>query len=49
MKFICDKTTLSEAVNNVSPAVSAKSSMAALECVLLRCTGSVLSVIGYNL
>lgn len=49
MKFICDKTTLSEAVNNVSPAVSAKSSMAALECVLLRCTGSGLSVIGYNL
>ena len=49
MKFVCDKATLAEAVNNVSPAVSAKSTMMALECVLLRCTGSVLSVIGYNL
>ncbi|MGI5894615.1 MAG: DNA polymerase III subunit beta [Candidatus Merdivicinus sp.] len=49
MKFICDKTILCEAVNNVSPAVSAKSTLMALECILLRCRNGQLSVIGYNL
>lgn len=49
MKFTCDKLTLCEAVNNVSPAVSGKSTMMALECVLLKCKNNKLSVIGYNL
>lgn len=49
MKFTCDKVTLCEAVNNVSPAVSGKSTMMALECVLLKCHDNILSVIGYNL
>ncbi len=49
MKFHCDKATLCEAVNHVAPAVSAKSTVMSLECVLLRCRGGRLSVIGYNL
>ena len=48
MKFICDKAALCEAVNSVSPAVSAKSTLVALECILLRVKGSVLTVVGYN-
>ncbi|MBR6791455.1 MAG: DNA polymerase III subunit beta [Oscillospiraceae bacterium] len=49
MKFTCDKAALSEAVIAVSPAVSQKSTLMALECVLLRCKSGHLSVIGYNL
>ena len=49
MKFTCDKAALSEAVIAVSPAVSQKSTLLALECVLLRCKSGHLSVIGYNL
>ena len=49
MYFSCEKSVLCEAVNNVSPAVSAKSTLMALECVLLRCRGNQLMVIGYNL
>lgn len=49
MKFTCDKTALSEAVTSVSPAVSQKSTLLALECILLRCKNDLLSVIGYNL
>ena len=49
MYFSCEKSVLCEAVNNVSPAVSAKSTLMALECVLLRCRGNRLMVIGYNL
>ena len=49
MKFTCDKAALSEAVIAVSPAVSQKSTLMALECVLLRCKNNKLSVIGYNL
>ena len=49
MKFTCDKLTLCEAINNVSPAVSGKSTMMALECILLKCKNNKLSVIGYNL
>lgn len=49
MKFICDKAALSEAVTSVSPAVSQKSTLLALECILLRCKNDQLSVIGYNL
>lgn len=49
MNFSCEKTVLCEAVNNVSPAVSAKSTLMALECVLLRCRSGKLTVAGYNL
>ena len=49
MNFSCEKAVLCEAVNNVSPAVSAKSTLMALECVLLRCKSGRLTVIGYNL
>ena len=49
MNFTCEKSVLCEAVNNVSPAVSAKSTLMALECVLLRCRGGKLTVAGYNL
>ena len=49
MNFSCEKPVLCEAVNNVSPAVSAKSTLMALECVLLRCKSGRLTVIGYNL
>ena len=49
MKFSCEKATLCESVNNALPAVSAKSTLMALECILLRCTPDSLSVIGYNL
>ena len=48
MKFSCDKAGLSEAVNSVLPAVSAKSTLAALECILLSVKGDTLSVVGYN-
>ena len=48
MKFSCDKAGLSEAVNSVLPAVSAKSTMAALECILLRVKKETLTVVGYN-
>ena len=48
MKFSCDKAGLSEAVNSVLPAVSAKSTMAALECILLRVKKDTLTVVGYN-
>ena len=48
MKFTCDKAALCEAVNSVSPAVSAKSTLVALECILLSVKGTVLTVVGYN-
>lgn len=49
MKFICDQAALAEAVMSVSPVVSQKSTVLALQCLLLRCKGSVLSIVGYNL
>jgi len=48
MRFVCEKAALSEAVNSVSPAVSAKSTLAALECILLTVKGETLTVVGYN-
>lgn len=48
MKFTCDKAALSEAVNSVSPAVSAKSTLVALECILLSVKNGILTVVGYN-
>lgn len=49
MKFSCDKSTLCEAINNVLPAVTSKTSLLALEGILIRCKGSELSLTGYNL
>lgn len=49
MKFTCNKKDLCEAVNNVLPAVSSKSSLVALEGILLECKSSGLSLTGYNL
>ena len=49
MQFTCEKAAFCEAVSSVSPAVSQKSTLLALECILLRCRGNLLSVIGYNL
>ncbi len=49
MKFTCDKLTLCDAINNVSPVVFGKSTIMALECILLKCKENKLSVIGYNL
>lgn len=49
MKFTCDKQNLSEAINNVLPAVSSKSTLIALEGILMNCHGKELSLTGYNL
>ncbi|MDF2567493.1 MAG: dnaN, partial [Oscillospiraceae bacterium] len=49
MKFTCDKKKLSEAVFNVSLAVSAKSTLVALEGILLVCEDNTLTLTGYNL
>lgn len=49
MKFICNKNLLNEAINNVIPAVSSKSTLLALEGVLLVCENNTLSITGYNL
>ena len=48
MRFTCDKAALSEAVSSVTPAVSAKSTLVALECILLSVSGGTLSTVGYN-
>jgi len=49
MKIICEKNVLITAVNNVQRAVSGKSTMPALEGILLRAMGSSLFLAGYDL
>ncbi len=49
MKFSCDKKNLSEAVFNVSLAVASKSTLIALEGILLVCKDGQLTLTGYNL
>lgn len=49
MKIICDKQKLSEALGNVSRAVSSKNTLAALEGVFLKAQGETLSLTGYDL
>lgn len=49
MNFTCDRKTLSEAVVNISPAVAPKSSLVALEGILLSCDNGRLTLTGYNL
>lgn len=49
MNILCDKQLLTEAVSNVSRAVSSKNTMAALEGVLLKAHGNQLELTGYDL
>lgn len=49
MKFACEKNILCEAINNVLPAVSSKTTLIALEGILMKCRNNELSLTGYNL
>lgn len=49
MKLSCLRTDLANAVSNVSRAVAAKSSIPALEGVLIKAHGSSINISGYNL
>lgn len=49
MKILCSRQQLVEAVSNVQRAVSTKSSVPALEGILLRASGSDLTLCGYDL
>ena len=49
MKFSCEKLLLQNAVNTASRAVAAKSSIPALEGLLLTCDREKLTVSGYNM
>lgn len=49
MKFSCEKTQLCEAINNVLPAVSSKSTLASLEGILIDCRQNELKLTSYNL
>lgn len=49
MQFSCDLHLLSEVVNNVSLAVTSKSTVPVLEGILLRCKNSILTLTGYDL
>ena len=49
MKFSCLRTDLQSAISNVSRAVSSKSTIPALEGVLVKAYGDKLNISGYNL
>ena len=49
MKFLCKTDLLNKAIMNVSLAVAPKSSLVALEGILIRAQGSQISLVGYNL
>lgn len=49
MKFTCNSTLLNQNITNVLLAVSPKSTLLALEGILVRAAGSEISLIGYNL
>ncbi len=49
MKFICDKNELSEALTNVSKAVSDKASINSLENIKFELSGNSLCLTGYDL
>ena len=49
MNITCEKQILSEAVSNVSRAVSTKSTLSALEGILLKASGGSLTLTGYDL
>ncbi|MBR0423139.1 MAG: DNA polymerase III subunit beta [Clostridia bacterium] len=48
MKFICEKNKLVEALTNVQRAVSQRSTIAALEGILLKTENDCLTLCGYN-
>lgn len=49
MKFTCNKENLSEAIQNVSRAVSSKSTILALEGILIKAKGGEITLTGYDL
>lgn len=49
MKFICNKTELSEAIGHVSRAVSPKSTIAALEGIKVKVENNEVELTAYNL
>ncbi|WP_071431612.1 DNA polymerase III subunit beta [Angelakisella massiliensis] len=49
MKFICSTSLLNQAIMNVSLAVAPKSSLAALEGILVTAKGQTVRLVGYNL
>ena len=49
MKLLCSREKLVEAVSNVQRTVSTKSSIPALEGILLRAAGTQLTLCGYDL
>lgn len=49
MEFICNKEQLSEAISNVSKAVSVKSTIPALEGIKIKLADGVLELTGYDL
>ena len=49
MKFSCEKLVLQSAISTASRAVSSKSSIPALEGLLLVCADGMLTVTGYNM
>lgn len=49
MNIVCDKAKLTEAVSTVSRAVSGKSTIPALEGILLKASGATLTLSGYDL
>ena len=49
MKFTCSTSQLSQAIANVSLAVSPKSTLPALEGILVTAKKDTLTLIGYNL
>lgn len=49
MKFICNKTEISEAISNVSRAVSQKSTIPALEGIKVRVSSGSVELTAYNL
>lgn len=49
MKFSCEKLLLQNAVNTAARAVASKSSIPALEGLLLHCAAGMLTVSGYNM
>ncbi|MEI6578455.1 MAG: DNA polymerase III subunit beta [Eubacteriales bacterium] len=49
MKFICETETLSQACQNVLRAVSSKTSIPAVECILIKAIAGELNLTGYDL
>ena len=49
LKFICNKTELSEAISNVSKAVASKSTLPVLEGIKVKVTPNKIELTGYNL